>query len=139
MPVGIFMTRVAPTRRRQSGEVFDRKSLQIIDVPELSARYTGVISIGGSATPAFSRAMAGSFQLVILPRKMSASTGPLNFSSLETPGMLYTGATAPTTVGRWTMRRGAASSSSSVIGVSVAPKKTNKSVSCRIPPPDPID
>jgi hypothetical protein len=47
-----------------------------------------VISIGGSAAPPFNLAMAGSFQLVIFPRKMSASTGPLNFNSVERPGML---------------------------------------------------
>ena len=44
-------------------------------VPELSERRTTVILIFGSFTPGFSAAMAGSFQRVILPRKMPASVG----------------------------------------------------------------
>ena len=39
------------------------------------------MSVAGSFTPAFSFAIAGSFHFVILPRKMSASSGPANFSS----------------------------------------------------------
>ena len=66
----------------------DDKSLQIIDVPELSARCTGVISIGGSTTLRFSFAIAGSFQFVILPRKMPDSISDVNFTSDCTPGTL---------------------------------------------------
>ena len=54
-------------------------------VPDPSERCTTVMSSAGSETPALSFAIAGSFHLVILPRKMSASTGPLNFSSALTP------------------------------------------------------
>ena len=39
------------------------------------------MSVAGSLTPGFSFAIAGSFHFVILPRKMSASSGPVNFSS----------------------------------------------------------
>ncbi len=46
------------------------------------------MSVAGSFTPAFSFAIAGSFHFVILPRKISASTGPVNFSSALTFGML---------------------------------------------------
>ena len=45
-------------------------------------------SIGGSATPPFSRAIAASFQFVIRPRNISASSGPVNFRSRGTPGTL---------------------------------------------------
>ena len=37
---------------------------------------------------AFALAIAGSFHFVIFPRKISARTGPVNFSSAFTPGML---------------------------------------------------
>ena len=42
----------------------------------------------GRFTPGFSFVMAASFHLVILPRKMSANTAPVNFSSALTPPML---------------------------------------------------
>ena len=87
-PCGTVESRLAPTRRRHSGETFDRKSLQTYEVPELSARNTGVISSGGSTMSSFTRAIAGSFQFVIRPRNMSASRAPVNFSSRGTPGTL---------------------------------------------------
>ena len=46
-------------------------------VPEPSERCTMVMRPSGSFTPAFTAAMAGSFQVLILPRKMLARTGPL--------------------------------------------------------------
>ena len=57
-------------------------------VPEPSDRCTTVMSVPGRLTPAFSFAIAGSFHFVILPRKMSASSAPVNFSCALTPGML---------------------------------------------------
>ena len=70
---------------------------------------------------------------------MSARTAPVNFSSSVMPGMLYTGTTAPRTVGKWRIGPGAAFNCSSFIGPSVAPKNTVWFVSCWMPPPEPID
>ena len=60
-------------------------------VPEPSERCTTVMSVAGSVTPGFSFAIAGSFHFVILPRKMSARTGPVNFSSALTLGNVVDG------------------------------------------------
>ena len=57
-------------------------------VPEPSERCTTVMSVAGRVTPGLSLTIAGSFHFVILPRTMSASTGPVNFSRRETPGRL---------------------------------------------------
>ena len=46
------------------------------------------MSLPGRLTPGFNLVMAGSFHFVIFPMKMSASTGPVNFSSALTPSML---------------------------------------------------
>ena len=45
----------------------------------------GVIVVAGSVAPGLSLAIAGSFQCVTLPRKMSASTGPLSLSFAGAP------------------------------------------------------
>jgi len=47
--------------------------------------------------------------------------------------------TAPSTVGMWNSSPGAFASCSSVMGPSVAPKSTVRSVIWRMPPPLPID
>ena len=60
-------------------------------VPEPSDRCTTVMSLFGRFTPEFSFAIAGSFHFVILPRKMSARTGPLNLSAALTLGNLVDG------------------------------------------------
>ena len=80
------------------------------DVPDPSDRCTTVMSLTGRLTPGLSFVTAGSFHFVTLPRKMSASNGPENFNSAVTPGMLYTGRTAPSTVGKCRIFEGAASS-----------------------------
>src|SRR5215467_2804554 len=50
----------------------------------------------GRFTPGFSAFIFGSFHFVILPKKMSARTGPVNFNVLVgIPGMLYASATDP--------------------------------------------
>src|SRR4026207_2081325 len=58
------------------------------------------MSVAGRLTPALAFAIAGSFHFVILPRKMSASTGPVNWRSLFTPGVVEPGPTAPRPAGR---------------------------------------
>ena len=93
-------------------------------MPDPSERCATVMSVAGSFAPGFRAVIALSFHFVILPRKMSASTAPVNFNSAFTPGMLYTGTTAPRTVGKCRIGPGAAFNCSSFIGPSVAPKNT---------------
>ena len=88
--------------------------------------------------PGFSAAMAGSFQVVILCRKMSASTVPLSFSWPGCrPSTLMTGTTPPMTDGNWP--RPACASSSGDSGLSDEPKSTVAALICAMPPPEPID
>jgi len=96
-------------------------------------------SVEGSFTPALSAAIRASFHFVILPRKMSARTGPVNLRSPVTPGRLSIGTSPPSTVGKCMSWPGAALSCSSVIGPSDAPKNTVSFVICLMPAPDPSD
>ena len=70
-------------------------------VPDESERCTTVIAVLGRLTPEFSDAIAGSFHFVILPAKMSATTGPVSFNPLLTPGRLYDTVIAPNATGNW--------------------------------------
>ena len=63
------------------------------DVPDLSDRTKTWIGRFGPAVP-LSAAMAGSFQVVILPLKILASVAPVSFR-LVTPGRLYCTDMAP--------------------------------------------
>ena len=57
-------------------------------VPDESERCTTVIAVLGSFMPGLSLAIAGSFHVLILPRKMSAIVGPSSLSPLLTPDRL---------------------------------------------------
>src|SRR6476619_4289326 len=56
-------------------------------VPDSSERKKTLIAVDGSVTPGLIAAMAGSFQVVILPLKMSAATAGVRIS-LSTPSTL---------------------------------------------------
>ena len=56
-------------------------------VPDLSERWTGVIARSGSVTPSLVAAIAGSFQLVIVPAKMPAMVSASRLSA-STPSTL---------------------------------------------------
>src|SRR6478752_6655630 len=56
-------------------------------VPESSARCTAWIARAGRVTPEFSAAMAGSFQVLMVPLKIPANTAGVNVR-LSTPAML---------------------------------------------------
>ncbi|KAG1435129.1 hypothetical protein G6F56_014076 [Rhizopus delemar] len=82
--------------------------------------------------------MAGSFQVLTLPRKMSASRAPLRRSLPPSrPSLLTTGTTPPITDGNWA--RPEAASSSGFSGASEEPKSTVLALIWAIPPPEPID
>ena len=57
-------------------------------VPDESERCTTVIAVLGRLMPGFSVLIAGSFQVLILPRKMSAIVGPSSFRPVLTPDRL---------------------------------------------------
>ena len=82
-------------------------------------------------------AMRGSFQVVIVPRYMSAITGPVSRSGLVSPGRLYETVVAASAQGTWTHSL-QASPWSGVSGASLAPMSTVRAVICSMPPPLPI-
>ena len=57
-------------------------------VPDESERCTTVIAVLGRLMPGFRLLIAGSFQVLILPLKMSASVGPSSLSPLLIPDRL---------------------------------------------------
>jgi hypothetical protein len=82
--------------------------------------------------------MAGSFHLVILPRKMLARVSPSSFIAPEAmPGTLTTGTTPPITDGNWA--RPDLARSSGFSGASEEPKSTVPALIWAMPPPEPID
>src|SRR5579884_1066564 len=92
-PTGQLTEVFEPTLLFHSGLTFERKSVHTKLVPLPSERCTTVMSALGSFTPGLSLVRAGSFHLVILPRKISASTWPENLRSAVTPSILYVGTT----------------------------------------------
>src|SRR6478672_9954589 len=97
----------------------------------------GVTFVEGRLTPGLSALIFGSFQLVMLPRNMSATTGPVRCRLLGTPFTLYVTTVAPSAHGicRQPLQAVAWSADS---GASLAPKSTARAVIWSIPPPDPM-
>ncbi len=105
-------------------------------VPDASERWTTVIAPPGSLTPGFSRTMAASLQLLILPRKMFAIVAPSSLSPFGAP--LYATVIAPNAIGIWTpVPLFAPARSSAVSAGSVAPKSAVPACHCATPAPDP--
>ena len=66
----------------------------------IEERWTTTIACDGSFALGFSLAMAGSFQVLISPRKILASVSPSSVRSAElTPSRFTTGTSPPMTVG----------------------------------------
>src|SRR5215475_12026804 len=97
----------------------------------------GCTGVDGSLTPWLSLRIRGSFQVLIVPRYMSATTGPVRRSGFETPGTLYETVVAASAHGIWTQPWHALAWSD-VSGASLAPKSTVRAVICSMPPPLPI-
>jgi hypothetical protein len=70
---------------------------------------------------------------------MSDRIGPVSFTPLSMPAILYAGTNEPIVSGICTGVDVRAYISSSVSGVSLVPKSTVLSVNCLTPPPLPID
>src|SRR5215207_3338485 len=84
----------------------DRNLVKFSVVPESDERCTEVIEVLGRAASGFALAMAGSFQLVILPSKIRAISVGVSARS-STPSTLWTTAIGVITVGRLTTVPGA--------------------------------
>ena len=93
------------------------------DVPEPSERNTGVIFRLGRFAPLFRAAIAGSFQLVIWPRKIFEIVLPSRLTWAGAPGTLYATAVAESAHGIW-MQSGQADCCAGFSGASEAPKST---------------
>src|SRR5579875_2878294 len=93
-------------------------------VPLPSDLCTTVIACFGRLIPGLREAIAGSSQLVMLPRKILASTSPVNFRPFFIPGRLYAGTTALIDSGIVTTVAGSAEYRADVNRASVAPMST---------------
>src|SRR5512133_1443863 len=69
-------------------------------VPDSSERKNTVMFSLGSLAPGLSLAIFGSFQVFMVPLKISASTSAF-IASLSTPSRLYAKASGPITMGRF--------------------------------------
>ncbi|MDT4885939.1 hypothetical protein FQZ97_1222350 [compost metagenome] len=97
-----------------------------------------VMDWSGRLLPGFRATSLASFHLVMLPRNMSASTGPVTRSSPGLkPSRLTTGTVPPMMAGNWIMP--SLSRSSPLTGASEAPKVTVLARICFRPPDEPID
>src|SRR6516162_2156871 len=77
-----------------------RKLEKFAVVPDESERTASLIGVLGRLTPELIALIAGSFQVVILPEKMLAITGPSSFRLL-TPDRLYESVMGPITTGKY--------------------------------------
>ena len=105
-------------------------------MPEPSERWAIVIAVLGSETPGLSFAIAGSFQVLICPKKIFASVGPSMCSRFLTPGRLYMIDVAPSAHGICSQPLQAVNWSGDN-GASLAPKSTVRAVICVMPAPEP--
>src|SRR5208337_2365898 len=87
-PTGHLTDAPLPTLFAHSPFTPERKSVKMLVVPLPSERWTTMIGWSGSLTPGLSSVIRLSFHLVILPRKMSATSSDLSLSPLATPGRL---------------------------------------------------
>ena len=88
MPVGQLTEVLLPTRDFQAVLVFERKSVKLYVVPELSDRYTGVMLRSGRLTPGLSFLIEGEFHFLMKPRYICAITAGLSFRPCGAPGTL---------------------------------------------------
>src|SRR5215472_11456442 len=97
----------------------------------------GWIEVEGRVTPGFSFAILGSFQVLMVPMYMSATTGPVSRSGFDMPGRLYETVVAASAHGIITQPLQPAFWLA-VSGASLAPKSTVREEICWIPPPLPM-
>src|SRR5271168_713242 len=88
IPTGHFTVNPEPAACDHSELTFARYDENTLVVPLPSERCTTMMAACGKDTPGFSRATAGSCQLMILPRKIPARVAPLRRSGFFRPGRL---------------------------------------------------
>src|SRR4051795_11268905 len=88
VPVGHLTDLSTPGPFFHAGESSARNAVKFFVVPDSSLRWQTVMLPLGSETPLFSLAIAGSFQVLTLPRKMSATVAPSSLRPLSTPSTL---------------------------------------------------
>src|SRR3954463_14333792 len=76
VPVGHLTVLSDPTCLCHWGDASSRNDVNSFVVPDSSERWTTVMGLSGRGTPGLRFPIAGSFQFLILPRKMSAIVGP---------------------------------------------------------------
>src|SRR3954453_17941969 len=85
VPTGHWTDLSVPGPSSHAGEYAARNFVKFAVVPDSSERWHTVIFASGSVTPLLSFVIAASFQVLILPRKMSAIVAPSSFRPLSTP------------------------------------------------------
>ena len=110
-------------------------------VPDASLRDTTRIGRAGRSVPVLSVAIAGSFQVVMVPLKMLAAVGPSRFSDVRAPRRNPM-ATGPKTIGRFhtgaPQRCWARSYSPLLSGESEPPKSVWSDMNSSMPAPEPL-
>src|SRR3954447_13746837 len=135
-PTGKLGSVLTPTFDLNAPLTAERESVKLYEVPEPSERKIGGIFVDGRDTPLLSAWIDASFQVVTLPRKMFASTGPVSFRWFGRPLPLYATAVAESAHGIWTQPLQAVAWSG-VSGASDAPKSTLRPLMALIPAPEP--
>src|SRR5512135_332607 len=90
-----------PTVLSQVALTLARYLVNTLVVPEPSDRWIVVMAWFGKVVPELRATIAGSFQLVMVPRNMLAITCPERWSTPDIPGRLYAKVTAPIVSGIW--------------------------------------
>src|SRR3954470_4774635 len=138
VPPGHLTVLSAPIDFDHDGLSSERNVVKPFVVPDSSERWTTVIFELGSLTPGLAVAIAGSFQVVILPWKMLARVGPSSLRPDFTPLMLYEAVIAPKNTGIWIGSPLVSVLTSS--GVSAGSEPANCAVPCAsaaMPAPEP--
>src|SRR5439155_18723669 len=79
-PAGQLTAVPAPTFDFHAGLTCDSHVVKMLLVPLPSERCTGRMAVAGSVTPALTRAIAGSFQVFTVPRKIPATASGVSAS-----------------------------------------------------------
>src|SRR5712692_7058732 len=88
IPTGHCTALSAPTFVAHSGLPADSHDVNTLVVPDSSARWTTWMGVLGGLRPGFCVVISGSFQVVTLPKKMSAAVAASSFSPEWRPDTL---------------------------------------------------
>src|SRR5215831_6946030 len=97
---GQLMVELLPSFQSLPAAIW-RNSEKFAVVPDESERTARAMGVLGRLTPGLSDLIAGSFQFLILPWKMSAMVFGSSFRPLLTPDRLYDTVIGPTATGKY--------------------------------------